>query len=534
MQARVHPVAGRLPTSLGAKLLVVTAWRRSRFFRGDVTVVSVVVVLILTFALAGAGRGSDDPLPSVAGAATVTVDTSATSVTVPAGFVGLSLEYPAVSAYAGSDPSSLDPVFLQLVRNLAPGQPPVLRIGGNSADRTWWPVAGVSRPAGVTFDLDRQWLGVTRALAQRLGAHLILGVNLEQDTPQLAAAEASALIDGVGRQSVRALELGNEPDLYSAFPWYRSAGHAVFGRPRSYDESAYIRDFDGLTGALPSVPLAGPSLSGRQWTQGLGQFLAAEPHLGLVTLHRYPLQICLTPSTSARYPTIARLLSPATSIGLADSFAPYVALAHAHGLSLRVDELNTVSCGADPAVSKSFASALWALDTLFELARAGVSGVNVHTFPGAGYELFKITHADGRWRASVAPEYYGLLMFARATPPGSRLVNVGVAAGGTVHTWATRAPDGTVRVVLTNEGSSPRTLAVRVPGRSVEATLTRLTAASASATTGVTLGGQSFGTETGTGLLAGRSDASSVTPDDGRYVVSLPPTSAATLVLPPR
>ena len=498
------------------------------------TVVSVVVVLIVTFALAGAGRGSDDPPPSVAGAATVTVDPSATGTAVPAGFVGLSLEYPALEAYAGSDPSSLDPVFEQLVRNLAPGQAPVLRIGGNSADRTWWPVAGVSRPPGVTFDLGRQWLEVTRSLAQRLGAHLILGVNLEQDSPQLAAAEARALIDGVGRGSVRALELGNEPDLYSAFPWYRSGGHVVLGRPKSYDEAAFSRDFAGFTGALPQVPLAGPSLSGMMWTRDLAQFLAAEPHLGLVTLHRYPLQVCLTPSTSARYPTIARLLSPATSTELAASFAPYVALARAHGLSLRVDELNTVSCGADPAVSKSFASALWALDTLFGLASVGVSGVNVHTFPGAGYELFNITDTGGKWRAAVAPEYYGLLMFARATPAGSRLVTVGHAAGGTVHTWATRAPDGTVRVVLSNEGSSPRAVAVRVPGRDTKATLTRLTAPSASATSGVTLGGQSFGSQTATGQLAGRPASSSVAADDGRYVVSLPAASAAMLVLPPR
>jgi hypothetical protein len=129
----------------------VKTWRRSRFFGADVTVVSVVFVLIVAFGLAGAGRGSDDPPATVAGAATVTVYPSATGATVPAGFVGLSLEYPAVPAYAGTDPSSLDPVFVQLVRNLAPGQEPVLRIGGDSADRTWWPTSAVQRPAGVTF-----------------------------------------------------------------------------------------------------------------------------------------------------------------------------------------------------------------------------------------------------------------------------------------------------------------------------------------------------------------------------------------------
>ncbi len=433
----------------------------------------------------------------------VTVDPGSREPVVPAGFLGLSIEYPALEAYAGTDPSSVDPVFEQLVRNLAPGQAPVLRIGGNSADRTWWPTAGMERPPGVSFDITDQWLAVTRALARALGAHLILGLNLEADSPRLAASEASALVDRIGVQSVRALELGNEPDLYPAFPWYRSGAHRVFGRPKSYDEAAFIRDFAGFTGALPRAPLAGPSLSGMSWTRDLGRFLAAEPHLGLVTLHRYPLQLCLTPASSARYPTIARLLSPATSTGVAESFAPYVALARAHGLSLRVDELNSVSCGADPAVSKSFASALWALRTLFELARVGVSGVNVHTFPGAGYELFGIGRHGDAWRAAVSPEYYGLLMFAQATPPGSRLLTVGHTGGPGVNAWATRATDGTVRVVFTNEGVSSRELAVSLPGKFERATLARLTAPSPSSTAGVTLAGQSFGAQTGTGLLVG-------------------------------
>ena len=509
------------------------AWRRSRFFHFDVAVVSIVAVLIIGFSLASAGAGGDTGSPSP-NATAVTIDPGRGDPAVPRGFLGLSIEYPALEAYAGTDPSALDPVFEQLVRNLAPGQAPVLRIGGNSADRTWWPVAGVSRPPGVTFDITPQWLKVTHALTQNLGARLILGVNLEQDSPQLAAAEAHALINGVGEQSVRALELGNEPDLYSAFSWYRSDGHAVFGRPRSYDESEYISDWGGLSGALPRVPLAGPSLSGRQWTQGLGQFLAAEPNLGLVTLHRYPLQVCMTPRTSARYPTIARLLSPATSTELADSFAPYVALARAHGLSLRVDELNTVSCGADPAVSKSFASALWVLNTLFGLAKAGVSGVNIHTFPGAGYELFRIAQTGATWSAAVSPEYYGMLLFARATPPGSHLLSVGPTGIAGVNAWATRGTDGTVRVVLTNESNASQTLAIHMPGKFESSTLARLEAPSPSATSGVTLGGQTFGAQTTTGRLAGPADQASVSGDDGRYPVTLPAGSAAMLVLSPR
>jgi hypothetical protein len=454
---------------------------------------------------------------------------------VPFGFLGLSLEYQSIERYAGSDPRALDPVFVQLVRNLAPGQAPVLRIGGDSTDRAWWPTPGLAQPPGVTFAITSRWLAVTRALADELGARLILGLNLEADDPQLAGSEAAALFHGIGPSRVRAFELGNEPDLYATFPWYRTAaGQHVTGRPPGYDMSALIGDFTRFSAVLPQRMLAGPSLGAPAWTRQLGRFLAAEPRVGLVTLHRYPLQVCFTPAGSPRYPTVARLLAPVSSIGLADSFASYAALAHARGLSLRVDELNSVSCGADRAVSQTFASALWVLNTLFEMLRVGVHGVNVHTFPGAGYELFKLDRASGRWGAAVAPEYYGLLLFARAAPAGSRLLDVTRGAGGTVRTWATRADDGTVRVVFVNTGESARRLSVAISGmRFGTGALELLAAPRIGAHGGVTLAGQSFGSRTSTGRLAGGVRAVDVAPAGGRYVIQVPGASAAMLVLSP-
>jgi hypothetical protein len=53
-----------------------------------------------------------------------TVGRPTTASAIPPGFLGLSLEYFAIPAYAGSDPQNLDPVFVQLIRNLAGGAPP--------------------------------------------------------------------------------------------------------------------------------------------------------------------------------------------------------------------------------------------------------------------------------------------------------------------------------------------------------------------------------------------------------------------------
>ena len=231
------------------------------------------------------------------------------------------------------------------------------------------------------------------------------------------------------------------------------------------------------------------------------------------------------------YPSVAHLLAPGASKGLADSVAPLVGVAHARHVAIRIDEMNTVSCGGAPGISNAFVSSLWALDAVFQMARVGVDGVNIHTYPGAPYALFSFTQTDDQWHGFVAPEYYGLEMFAQAAPPGARLLKTSGSLGN-LKAWATRAPDGTVHVVLINEDTAQsRTVAVRLPGVNGTATLERLEAAGVSARTGVTLGGQTYGTDTTTGTLAGRSTVASVAPTRRGYVVKLPRASAAMLTL---
>src|SRR5207302_10635108 len=102
-----------------------------------------------------------------------------------------------------------------------------------------------------------------------------------------------ALLGGIGSGSVRALEPGNEPELYSTFAWYRTqVGTKVTGRPRGYDYPAFASDFASIATVLPGLPLAGPAFGNFAWTDHLGEFLAGEPRVRLATLHRYPLQHC--------------------------------------------------------------------------------------------------------------------------------------------------------------------------------------------------------------------------------------------------
>jgi len=457
--------------------------------------------------------------------AVVTVSRAAGGPAIQPGFLGLSLENTAILPYAGSDPKAPDPVFLQLVRNLTPGQSPVLRVGGDSTDWAWYPVPGISKPRGVRVTLTPRWLASTHAIAAALKARLILGVDLEADSRAAADGEASAFERGIGKGYIEALELGNEPNLYGSLTWFVAPdGVPVTGRPPGYDFSSFLGEFTLFAKGLPG-PLAGPATGSRTWMPDTGAFLAAEPRVGVATLHAYPVQTCDLPPSSPIYPTIAHLLAPAATAGLADGIAPYVPVAHARHLPLRVDEINTDSCGAAPGVSNAFVSALWALDTLFEMARVGVDGVNMHTYPGATYQLFTFTH-DHRWSAFVAPEYYGLEMFAQAAPAGSRLTGTTITNAQGITVWATRGREGHTRVVLINESLDRRTVAVDAAG-SRTATLERLRAPRLTSTSGVTLGGQTFGTRTTTGRLAGRSSVAKLAASHGRYEFTLPAASAA-------
>ena len=178
----------------------------------------------------------------------------------------MSLEYQALHVYTGRDPDHVDPVLIQLLRNLVPGQSPIVRIGGNSADYSWWPIRGVLPPGRIRYSLTKGWLRMTKSFAAKAGAKLIMGVNLAGGRPALAAAEARAFMEGSARRYIDALEIGNEPDLYTTSVWYRDRrGRELLRPPATYGFADYCRRSSRWRQALPPVPVVGPALASLTW-----------------------------------------------------------------------------------------------------------------------------------------------------------------------------------------------------------------------------------------------------------------------------
>jgi hypothetical protein len=170
------------------------------------------------------------------------------------------------------------------------------------------------------------------------------------------------------------------------------------------------------------------------------------------------------------------------------------------------------------------------------MARAGVDALDVHIHPEApASQLFTFRRRGGRWLGSVRPQYYGLLMFAEAAPASARLLRIAGPAPGDLRVWATLGRDRRIRVVLINDSlTTVAMVLVRAPASAAPAALERLRAPSAYATGRVTLGGQSFGSETGTGMLGGAPRTPLLRPVRGAYRVRVPAASAAMVTIQSR
>ena len=96
-------------------------------------------------------------------------------------------------------------------------------------------------------------------------------------------------------------------------------------------------------------------------------------------------------------------------------------------------------------------------------------------------------------------------------------------------------PQGLIHVVLINDSlSTDHVVDLSAPADTRKtAIVERLTAPSAAATDGVTLAGQSFGTETDTGTLTGPFNEDHLQPTNGHYTVDLPASSAAMISFAP-
>src|SRR3954451_8906384 len=497
-----------------------------------VMVVAVVVVLVLV--AGGSPPGHSD----ARGPVTVAVDVRHSGPQIPRSFLGLSVEYQSVRPYLGNG-GRPNRAFIQRMAALGVAQhaPVAIRIGGNSSDESWWNPGHRPRPHGVLNDIGPEWVASLARGQAQLGSPVALGLNLALNDPANALALVRAVRAKLKRPGVVALEIGNEPDLFPHARTFR-VGRLVVHRPRQrlrYGPARYVLEAKRYLAALAAgveAPVPALAIGGFASRAFFGALPAlVDPptsHVGELTAHSYPITTCNSSAPAGELR--ARLLTDEASRGLADGLAPYFTSARTRGLPVRVSELNSAVCGGVGGVSDTFATALWAPDALFALARRGVRQVDVHTWAGSYYAPLTVGHAGGRDTAQPRPLYSGLLLFALAAPASSRLVPARISNAGATRAWATVDRAGVVRLRLLNRSNTgARDVGVRVPGAGRVARLTLLRAPGIGARRGVTLGGRDVASSS---PAAPPPLGTAVTIRGGRGRFTLPAVAAALLTVP--
>jgi hypothetical protein len=390
-------------------------------------------------------------------------------------FIGLSYESSVLASpeYLSSENLSV----LGLFRGLGPGG--VLRLGGNSSERTVWRNTG-DRPEAESFAITPAAIDALAAFLNALDWQLIYGLNLARGSPEAAAEEAVYVARAAG-QHLLAFQIGNEPDGFGRWSGVR---------PPSYGVDAFLAEwrqyYAAIRTRLPTARFAGPDIvAERSWIRPFIE--AAGDALILVTRHYYA-----DGPAGAPHVSLARLLRSASQ---AETMLKEMrSISESYRLPFRIAEGNSIFNEGQPGVSDVFGSALWGLEFMFQVAEAGGRGINFHAGDAKAYTPIG-PGPDGRHLAR--PLYYGLLMFKEAAR-GAVLLPARLAATDlNLAAYATSAADGTLKVCLINKDLERGARVQIEAGRDFpSASLLRLTASSEEARTDVTLGGSvvdSFG-----------------------------------------
>jgi uncharacterized protein (TIGR03437 family) len=402
-------------------------------------------------------------------AATVTVSTTVAGVIGP-GFAGLSYEK---SQMANQFFSPQNANAIGLFKLIGPS---LLRIGGNSVDRTTWTPNGKGCTSGQVAPLD---IDALAGFLKVTGWQVLYGVNLAQSTPALAAAEVAYAVQALGSY-LYGVEIGNEIDLYHSNGYF----------PSTWGFSDYLALWQSFVAAIrqlsPNVPLTGP-VAASNVSGYVAPFAKAEgANVILLSDHYY------RGNGQSATSTVNLLVSPDASI--VTQAKAMLAVSQSIEVPYRFAETNSFYNGGAPNVSDSYASALWVIDHLFACALNGAQGINLH---GGGNSTGYTPIADSAGVVVGArPEFYGVTLFTLAGQ--GLLLQTTINAGGLNATaYAIRAANGALSIIINNKDVQTLNVTLQLPPSAQAATLMQMSGPALDATTGITIQGSAIQSDGG-------------------------------------
>ena len=405
---------------------------------------------------------SPTPTPVPDSVVSVTVDQAHPNYVIPVSFQGFSYEITTLSTYPAYL-NATNTVLIQLMKNLGSG---VIRLGGNSSDATTW--TGIARntntPANsiTTTEVDN-----LTGFAKALGWQVLFGLNMGIYDTAKAANEAVYVANSL-QNNLLALQFGNEPDGYHSWNPVRTS---------SYGEANYETEwnnyFTAVHSRIPAAPLAGPDVA--YLSSWVASFANNESkNIKLLSSHYYQNGPSGSPGIN-----ISWLFTPIPQY--ANYFTVINGASLSSGLPWRITECNSINNGGQAGVSDVFASALWGLDFMWNVAENGGSGVNFHGGTGGAYS--PIVNSGGV--AVPRPLYYAFLAFKYGAVGGTVLPAAVGVSKYSVSAHACNLNGSPAITLINKETSQSLTINVQMTNKYSTIHIARLSAPAISSTTGI-------------------------------------------------
>jgi hypothetical protein len=375
------------------------------------------------------------------------------------GFVGLAYE----------KQSLLTPLFsatnadlVGLFQRLGSG---VLRIGGASVDQSVWVPDGKGQTPGQVAPSDVDALA---AFLRAAGWSCIYGINLGGSatgatTPALAAAEVAYVTQQLGSALV-GIELGDECETYGEPGSFYAGNWSV-----EIFEALWQQYRAAIVTTTPTAPISGPAAGSDvdSWTLPFGEYVTSS-EINLLTQHytRGPASIA----------SVDDLVAP--DAALASELLTLHYGAQSIDVPFRIDALSSYEGGGAAGVSNAYASSLWAIDTLFQSALGGASGLN---FQCGGQQPCTPIADNNGIVLGPQPVFYGLLMAAMAGA-GTMLTTQLSAGTLNVTGYALQSSNGMSVILVNKDATQNLDLSIVLPQSMSTATLQQMTQLSAGAT----------------------------------------------------
>lgn len=326
------------------------------------------------------------------------------------------------------------------------GTPPPVRVGGNTADVTFYKEDLNATTVVYPSSSDVSYFNVTSAWYEQWGNYfpenteLIYTLNFGdmQNNFANAIAEAKAVIKTLGSK-LRLIEIGNEVDHfvgggYRSEPWgvaeyipqWRNISDRIMDADW-YKNQKSPPDFQaGVIADPPWVP--DQRVSGNDFdTINLTRAGLVDPdYIKTYAMHLYPQSTC---DTDRWLRMRLDLLSNHTVMWLNISqYVPQVAAAEEAGSVFVLGETNSISCGGHSGISDTFGAALWGVDYVLGAASIGAQQLYFHQGAQSEYSSF----------TPIAYEYKGENLTAGIRAPyyGHYFISKVVSGSDTLHVAA--------------------------------------------------------------------------------------------------